>query len=108
MRKIDGNRRRLSCRQGEPITVEVTSEGTNHNVAFSLNGLTFVGETFTVDTKTTLGIFGVFSSNTGGGKYNIRITGDPGGDEVEDSILQDQAGEIFEDGSRAYIFSIGL
>jgi hypothetical protein len=107
MRMINGNRRRLLCNPGEIVTVTVTSGGTVHNVAMSLNGHDFNAATFTVDTRTDLIILGIFSNDTGGGQYNIRLTGSGGGDQVDDSIVQGDGELARKEGTRGYIFTIG-
>ena len=105
MNMIDGNRRRLHCRAGEVVHVEVTSDGTVHNVSLVLNDQPFHGNSFTVNGRTSLLIMGVFSNATGG-RYDIKLTGDPGGEVVQDAIVQDVGGETVTEDARGYIFTI--
>ena len=107
MRMINGNRRRLLCDPGEVINVGVTSSGTAHSVAMSLNGHDFNAAGFTVDTRTDLIILGIFSEDGGGGQYDITLTGSGGGDEVEDFIVQGEGSLARKEGTRGYIFTIG-
>src|SRR5205085_1115542 len=107
MRMINGNPRRLLCRPGETITVEVTAEGTAPNVAMSLNGHTFNGSNFSVDSKTDLVILGIFSNDAGGGRYDIKLSGDPGGDDIPDDITQGEGDLARKEGTRGYIFTLG-
>ena len=106
MRMIDGNRRRLQCRSGEVITIEVTSTGTVHNVAKSLNGDTLNRDSFEVRDRNDLIILGVFSNDTGGGRYDVKLTGDPGGDVINDDIVQGEGDLARKEGARGYIFTI--
>jgi hypothetical protein len=107
MRMINGNRRRLLCSPGEVVSIEVTSSGTAHNVAMSLNGHTFNSASFTVDTRTDLIVLGIFSNDTGGGQYDITLTGNSDGDEVEDNIIQGEGELARKEGTRGYIFTLG-
>lgn len=107
MKMINGNPRRLLCSPGETITVEVTSEGTVHSVAMGLNGHTFPGGSFSVDTRTDLVILGIFSNDSGGGRYDIKLSGNPDEDVVEDDILQGKGQLARKEGTRGYIFTLG-
>ena len=107
MRMINGNRRRLLCSPGETVSIDVTSSGTAHSVVMSLNGHDFTGTSFTVDTRTDLIILGIFSNDSGGGRYDIKLTGDPGGDDIPDDIEQGEGELARKEGSRGYIFTIG-
>jgi hypothetical protein len=106
MRMINGNRRRLLCSPGEVVSVEVTSSGTAHSVALSLNGHDLMTGSFTVDTRTDLIVLGIFS-NPGGGRYDIRLNGSSGGDVVEDVIEQGTGELARQEGTRGYIFTLG-
>lgn len=105
MQMIDGNKRRLRCRPGEVISMAVTADGTVNNVANSLNGGTLSGNTFPVNDRNDLVIFGTFS-NAGGGRFDITLTGDPGGFVVRDEIEQGEGPDAREDGSRGYVFTV--
>jgi hypothetical protein len=103
---IDGNKRRLQCRQGEVITVDVTADGTVNNVAKSLNGATLSGDSFTVNERNDLVILGVFSNDTGGGRFDITLTGDSGGVVVKDDIEQGEGALARKEGARGYVFTV--
>jgi hypothetical protein len=107
MKMINGNRRRLLCNPGEVVTVEVRSDGTAHTVAMSLNGHTFTGSSFTVDTRTDLIVLGIFSNDSGGGRYDIGLSGSDGGDEIADHIIQGEGELARKEGTRGYIFTLG-
>jgi hypothetical protein len=107
MRMINGNRRRLLCDPGEVVTIQVTATGTANNFVASLNGHDFNASTFAVDTRTDLVVLGIFSNDTGGGQYNITLSGSGGGDRVEDSIVQGEGDLARKEGTRGYIFTIG-
>ena|ERR1700682_2124355 len=106
MKIIDGNRRRLQCKAGEVITISVTSSGTVHNVATSLDAATLTQDSFTVNDRRDLVILGVFSNDTGGGSYDIKLTSDQGGDVVIDDIVQGEGNVARKEGSRGYIFTV--
>ena len=106
MQIIDGNKRRLQCRSGEMITVAITADGTVNAAAKSLNGGTLVGNSFVVNDRNDLVILGVFSNDTGGGRYDITLTGDPGGAVIQDDIVQGNAPNARKEGSRGYVFTI--
>lgn len=106
MQMIDGNKRRLLCRPGEVITIAVTANGTVNNVAKSLNGGTLTGNTFPVNDRNDLVILGVFSNDTGGGRFDITLTGDPGGFVVNDDIVQGEGDEARKEGARGYVFTV--
>jgi hypothetical protein len=103
---IDGNKRRLQCRQGEVITIAVTADGTVNAAVKSLNGGTLSGNSFTVNDRNDLVILGVFSNDTGGGRYDITLTGDAGGIVINDDIEQGEGADARKEGSRGYVFTI--
>lgn len=106
MQMIDGNKRRLQCRPGEMITVQVRAVGTVNAAAISLNGGALAGNSFPVNDRNDLVVFGVFSNNTGGGRYDITLTGDAGGVTVTDDIIQGDGADARQDGARGYVFTI--
>jgi hypothetical protein len=102
---IDGNKRRLLCRTGEVITVGITADGTVSAAAKSLNGGTLSGNSFTVNDRNDLVIVGVFSNDTGGGRYDITLTGDSGA-VIRDDIIQGDGSDARKEGSRGYVFTV--
>lgn len=106
MQMIDGNKRRLQCRAGEEITIVITANGTVNAAAKSLNGGTLSGDSFTVNDRNDLVILGVFSNDTGGGRYDITLTGDPGGAVINDDIVQGDGELARREGARGYVFTI--
>ncbi len=52
-------------------------------------------------------VLGVFSNDTGGGRYDIKLSGSGGGDEVEDEIVQGEGDLARKEGTRGYIFTLG-
>jgi hypothetical protein len=99
--------REFFCEIGETITVTVTSQGTVHAVTFAKDGQDWNGQPFVFTEPSnefrSITIFGVFSNPTGG-KYHIKVVGNP--DEFvheEDMMQDDQFGTITED-SRGYFF----
>lgn len=106
MQMIDGNKRRLQCSPGEAITIAVTADGTVNAAAVSLNGDTLSGNSFTVNGRNDLVILGVFSNDTGGGRYDITLRGDAGGVVISDDIEQGDGADARKEGARGYVFSI--
>jgi hypothetical protein len=99
--------REFLCDIGETITVTVTSQGTVNSVAFTKDGQTWDGQPFVFTEPDnefrSILIVGVFS-NPSGGKYHIKVVGNPGEFTHEEDMPQDdQFGSVSED-SRGYLF----
>lgn len=99
--------REFLCAIGETITVEVTSEGTVHSVAFAKDGEDWDGQPFVftepADEFRSITVFMIFS-NPNGGKYNIKIFGKPGEFVHEESVPQDDEFGSVPETSRGYSF----
>ncbi len=95
------------CDIGEKITVEVTSAGTVHNVAFAKDGQDWDGQPFLftapANESTSITLFLVFS-NPSGGKYNIKIGGKSGEFVHQESVPQDDEFGSVSDAARGYDF----
>jgi hypothetical protein len=104
---LQQSKREFLCDIGETITVEVTSEGTVHNVAFAKDGEDWDGQPFQftepANESTSITLFLVFS-NPSGGKYNIKISGKPGEFVHQESVPQDDEFGSVSDAARGYDF----
>jgi hypothetical protein len=101
------SKREFLCAVGETITVEVTSDGTVHNVAFAKDGADWDGQPFVFTEPTdefrSITLFMVFS-NPSGGSYNIKISGTPGEFVHQESVPQDDEFGSVSDSARGYNF----
>jgi len=101
------SKREFFCEVGETITVTVTSEGTVHNVAFAKDNEDWDGSPFVFtkpdDEFRSITLFMIFS-NPNGGKYDIKIVGNPGEFVHQETFKQDTPNGTVPDGARGYSF----
>jgi len=100
-------KREFLCDIGETITVEVTSEGTVHNVAFAKDGEDWDGQPFVFTEPTdefrSITLFLIFS-NPSGGKFNIKVFGKAGEFVFQETVPQDDEFGSVSDSARGYNF----
>lgn len=101
------SKREFFCTVGETITVEVTSEGTVNNVAFAKDGEDWDGQPFVFTEPTdefrSITLFMVFS-NSSGGRFDIKISGNPAEFTHDESVPQDDEFGSVSDSARGYNF----